>query len=84
MSNYKCNHRHDHGYTNHRYTCYAWCYARCCDWVVNMDVVKRRQQKLKYYRYCIHKARELMCSELRKMDILAGRTKRRKATNHSS
>lgn len=47
-------------------------------------MVKRKQQVLKYYRYCIRKARELMRSELRKMDILAGRTKRRKATNHSS
>jgi hypothetical protein len=40
-----------------------------------MDVVKRRQQKLKYYRYCIHKARELMHSELRKYEVLAGRMK---------
>lgn len=24
-----------------------------------MDVVKRRQQVLKYYRYCLRKAREL-------------------------
>lgn len=31
-----------------------------------MDVVKRRQQVLKYYRYCLRKARELMRSELRK------------------
>lgn len=40
-----------------------------------MDVVKRRQQKLKYYRYCLRKARELMRSELRKCEILAGRMK---------
>lgn len=40
-----------------------------------MDVVKRRQQKLKYYRYCIHKARELMRSELRKCEVLAVRIK---------
>lgn len=40
-----------------------------------MAVVKRRQQKLKYYRYCLRKARELMCSELRKCEVLAGRLK---------
>lgn len=40
-----------------------------------MAVVKRRQQKLKYYRYCLRKARELMRSELRKCEILAGREK---------
>lgn len=49
--------------------------VRCCDWVVNMAVVKRRQQKLKYYRYCLRKARELMRSELRKCEVLAGRMK---------
>lgn len=38
-----------------------------------MAVVKRRQQKLKYYRYCLRKARELMRSELRKCEVLAGR-----------
>lgn len=37
---------------------------------------KRRQQVLKYYRYCLRKARELMRSELRKMEILAGRYKK--------
>lgn len=40
-----------------------------------MDVVKRRQQKMKYYRYCLRKARELMRSELRKCEVLAGRMK---------
>lgn len=38
-------------------------------------MVKRKQQKLKYYRYCIRKARELMRSELRKCKVLAGRIK---------
>lgn len=38
-------------------------------------MVKRKQQKLKYYRYCIRKARELMRSELRKCEVLAGRIK---------
>lgn len=47
-------------------------------------MVKRRQQKLKYYRYCLRKAHELMRSELKKYEILAGITKKRKATNHSS
>lgn len=41
-----------------------------------MAVVKRRQQKLKYYRYCLRKARELMRSELRKCEVLAGRMKK--------
>ena len=41
-----------------------------------MDVVKRKQQKLKYYRYCVQKARELMRNELRKYEILAGRLKK--------
>lgn len=44
-------------------------------------MVKRRRQKLKYYRYCVRKARQLMRSELRKHEMLAGRTlptKRRK------
>ena len=40
-----------------------------------MAMVKRRQQKLKYYRYCLRKARELMRSELRKHEVLAGRIK---------
>lgn len=56
----KRNCRHDHVYTDYRYTCYIWCSTRCCDWVVDMDgMVKRKQQKLKYYRYCLRKAREL-------------------------
>ncbi len=41
-----------------------------------MAVVKRRQQKLKYYRYCLRKARELMRSEGEKamnfVDFFAG------------
>lgn len=37
---------------------------------------RRRQQKLKYYRYCIKQARQLMRSELRKCEILAGRAKK--------
>lgn len=40
------------------------------------DMVKRKQQVLKYYRYCLRKARELMRSELRKCAILAGRAKK--------
>lgn len=39
-----CQYRHDHGYINHRYTCYAWRFGRCCDWVVGMDVVKRKYE----------------------------------------
>lgn len=31
-----------------------------------VKVVKRRQQKLKYYRYCLRKAYELMRSELQR------------------
>lgn len=36
-------------------------------------MVKRKQQVLKYYRYCIRKARELMRSELRKAVVNKGR-----------
>lgn len=43
-------------------------------------MVKRKQQKLKYYRYCFRKARELMRSELRKCEILAGRARLMKQT----
>lgn len=33
---------------------------------------KRRQQKLKYYRYCIKQARQLMRSELLKYKLWHG------------
>lgn len=31
-----------------------------------VKVVKRRQQKLKYYRYCLRKAHKLMQNELQR------------------
>lgn len=39
-------------------------------------MVKQKKQVLKYYRYCVQKARELMRNELRKYEILAGRLKK--------
>lgn len=33
---------------------------------------RRRRQQLKFYRYCIKQARQLMRSELRKCEILGG------------
>lgn len=38
--------------------------------------MQNKEQKMKYYRYCLRKARELMRSELRKCEVLAGRMKK--------